>query len=163
MKIDAGEKVVTDSRVDFVHIAGLLADRAKSVKDEIKEAAAKKKARYVRGDHAIGRLQGGGKRKRTPDPTKLHALVKSGKITLDEFLSVVSVKIDPLKEILSGPEIIRISKNGDKSQPSLVTEFEAEPALPDWEIEDLIRELVGRVEELRDIEKHRIKSTASKK
>ena len=45
------------------------------------------------------------------------------KITLDEFLSAVKVRIEPLGKFLSEKEIESVCDQGDEIEPSLITEF----------------------------------------
>jgi hypothetical protein len=126
IKIPDDAAIVRDSRLDMIRAVNILQDRlidgTDGLKNKVRSAMMNKSAIYAQSDLCIAALRAGAPRSPI-DPAALYELVKAGKLTMPQFLSVVSVRKEPLKEFLSGAEIDRLSTAAEKPEPYLVTEF----------------------------------------
>jgi hypothetical protein len=135
IKIPGGAKVLTDRRLTLIRILSTLCQdegRLDQLKTAVKEKMAKADAAFAQSDLVVARLSGGAKPRAFVDPSGLYGLVRSKQITLDQFLSVLSVRTTPLTAILGRDEIERLSKPADGAEcasPSLYTEFKPEFSL----------------------------------
>jgi hypothetical protein len=129
IKIPDDATVVRDQRLDLIRAISTLHDRLIEPKDgpglksRVKETMKDKGAKFAQSDFVIAALRGGGTTRSYVDPRKLYKLVADGKLTTQQFLSVLSVRKEPLTEFLSGAEIDRLSSEGAPSETSLFTEF----------------------------------------
>jgi hypothetical protein len=145
INIPADAKIVRDSRITLIRIIATLHKRL--IEDEeglpakVKATMADKKADFAESDLVVAALRAGGS-KGTIDPRKLYKLVVAKQLTLDQFLSCVSVVKKPLEEFLSGAAIEKITTPGKSPAPSLYTEFKEGVEL---DVESLGELLAGAV------------------
>ncbi|MDP9175637.1 MAG: hypothetical protein M3O30_17475 [Planctomycetota bacterium] len=125
-------EVVADERLTIVQVIKALQkpylpDLVTAIKSDLIE----KDAVFAESDLVRAHLRGGDgdadELPRFPDAAKLHKLVKSGKITLKQFLNCVTVRGDALEKLLPPSEIDNICSDGAPTDPGagrkLYTEF----------------------------------------
>jgi len=123
----------------------------------VKKTLVDKKAVFVESDLAIGQLRaaagGTGGERKFVDPTKLHGLIKKGRITLEQFLSVLCVRTSLLPKILSGDEIAQLAESPDEKEPraqqaeyvgALYTDFKPDLRIDLDEVMDSISQAVAK-------------------
>ncbi len=123
MKIPDGEKIIRDQRLTLLRAIRTLAEEADKrggLRDQVREAMERKDARFAEDDLTLARLQIASRS--AVNPKNLFGLIEKGKITSAQFLGVVTVRTQPLRELLNGQEIERISEPFDVP-PALYTEF----------------------------------------
>jgi hypothetical protein len=117
IKIPPGAVVIRDRRLSAIKILSELTKpdgQLDTLKNAVKKTMVEKKATFVESDLAIGQLRsassGANGERKFVDATKLHGLIKKGRITLEQFLSVLCVRTSLLPQILSGDEIAGLSE-----------------------------------------------------
>lgn len=134
IRIPVDAHIVADQRLNLIRILSTLTakktGRLDRLKAAVKKSMAAKDATFAESDLVVARLSSGGEEKCFVDPQLLYALVKSKRITIEQFLDVICVRSSLLPEILSGAEIEQISEPaenaGDGDAGSLYTEFKAD-------------------------------------
>lgn len=135
IKVADGAKVIELPELTAIRVVKTLAEGP--VKKLIEQAKAKliaKKAEYAQSDYVIAELRGGpavgtsggGAVGLGGVPAeKLYAKVKAKEITLEQFLSCVTVELTPLRDVLGEDEItkMRLKLKNIERTPALFTEF----------------------------------------
>ena len=116
MEIPDNASVAFDSRLTVVRACLDLAEHGEAIKSQIKKDMAGGGAQYVQSRLALGKLVAW--KKSAVDPVKLYELVKSKKITIEAFLSCVSVQKKPLRDHLGELEIDAISSPCGEAEPN---------------------------------------------
>jgi hypothetical protein len=103
MRVDAGAKILYEPRVTLIRAIGTLKDHwvdaAGGLKDQVRQTMLAKGYRYAESDVVIGALRATG-RGGAIDPRKLYAQIAAGKLTLAQFFHCVTVRREPLSEIV---------------------------------------------------------------
>lgn len=145
MRIPADAHVVTDSRITLIRVISTLHDRlvegTDGLKAKVKATLTAKGAQFAESDLVVAALRAGAAKRRI-DPKALYALVKAKKLTIEQFLSCITVSREPLEQYLSGDQIEQISIPGKTPEPSLFTEFREGVQL---DIDELAESLAGAV------------------
>jgi hypothetical protein len=142
IQIKEGAKIVRETRLTAIRVLGTLHSRyVEKTADQVKAILRAKGADYAESDLVIGALRPGAKLG-AACPTKLYKLVQKGDLTMKQFLSVVSVKKDPLKKILGDDAVDKISEEIADPTPSLITEFKEGVQFDPKNIEQLIESIV---------------------
>ena len=143
IRIEAGAKTLRDDRLTPIRVISTLYDRRingdTGLKAGVKKAMLAKGVDYAEDDSCVAMLRSSSSHGEI-DARKLYALIKAGKLTLDQFLDSVKVEKKPLQEFLPGGVIDDLSAKIRKPSPSLVTDFKEHVEFGDAEA--LIAELV---------------------
>jgi hypothetical protein len=98
----------------------------KGIKEKIKEPRwARRGAEFAESDIALASLRGGSQLSAI-DAEQLYELVDAKKgptLTIEQFLECATIRVEPLKQYLSGETIDGLRGRVADQQPRLVTEF----------------------------------------
>jgi hypothetical protein len=145
IRIPPDARIIRDSRLNLVRVIGTLNDRlvngAQGLKARIKAAMTEKGAQFAESDLVLGALRPGSS-SGDIEPHKLHELVKAGQLTMDQFLSSVSVRKTALTEYLSGATIALLSTRIHNPEAALFTEFKEGVEL---DVDELAISLAGAI------------------
>lgn len=146
IKIPNDATVVNDKRLTLVRVLSTLTaedGRLDQLKDGIKGTLKQKKAAFAQSDLVVAQLRSNPP-KAFVVPRMLYALVKSKRITMEQFLDVLCIRSSLLPPILSGEEIKAISEvpvaQGSGTGGALFTEFKPEVRVDFDKIEAAILE-----------------------
>jgi hypothetical protein len=143
IRIEEGAKVVRDTRLTVIRVLSTLHDRyVGETKDRVREALIAKDARYAESDLVVAQLRAGNDRGPVC-PSKLYKLVQKGDLTMKQFLSVLTVRKEPLRAILPGGLVEQLSAPVTDPRPSLVTEFKEGVEFEPRDIEQLVSTMVS--------------------
>jgi hypothetical protein len=124
MKIPPDAPIIRDRRLTLIrilsHLTAEKTGRLDVLKCQVKKSMAEKGAKFAESELVYARLQsaGDGGGKQFVDPKLLHELVKTKRITIEQFLGVLCVRTSLMPQILSGEEIAAISKPAESSDKS---------------------------------------------
>jgi hypothetical protein len=146
MHVPTDETVIRDCRLTLLRVVSTLYERLVEADDglkvQVKETMQRKGADFAESDLVIARLQNGGSFSWI-DARKLHGMIgsKPGQITLDQFLSCISVGKQKLEKFLSKDAIAAITNKGSSAAAykSLVTEFKPGVAVDVDELADALQ------------------------
>lgn len=165
IKIAEGAKVLRSASIaqaiDTIRVVKSLAEApVAALTGKVKKELLDADARYAESDDVVAHMRGG---ERTPAGTtlgavpsrKLYELVKSKKITMEQFLDCVVVETTPLRDVLGADDIKKMQPKirvpAGKTAVSLVTEFKPgvvfelkDHKLIGSAIEELVRQTVKR-------------------
>lgn len=138
IKIKDGAKVITDARVTPIRVISTLYDNyIAKLKEHVVDGLIVKGASYAESDLVIAQLRSSGA-SGPVDPVKLYKLVVKGDLSMKQFLSVLSVKKEPLGKLLGQDEIDRLCEDVE-TRNYIVTEFKG---TAEFEAPDL-KQLIG--------------------
>lgn len=136
MKIPDDAKVAHDERLTVIRAAKVLHDRAcgeGGLITKVKATMEAKGVMYAESELVNARLQP--MTRRGPiDPRQLYKLVQGGKLKLEQFLDVVTVRKEPLAKHLPGETIDALCGPVEVASPSLITEYKSGTTLESREV-----------------------------
>lgn len=152
IRVPSDVKPIRDSRLTPIRVISTLYDRFvdgesdDSIKNEVKQTMIAKGALFAESDLVIAALRGGGAAaSKFLDVRKLHQLYAKEKITLNQFLSAVSVRKNALGFLTNDViETLYTTGAAGPSAPSLYTEFKPGVNFAPKDLEAAIATLVKR-------------------